>query len=84
MSEAPSRGLRAALAAPRKTAITSATEPAHRGAGPTFSPVARFWVFLAHAVWSRKPSFMRVGKAWISLDSLVRIEHFQWVARDFH
>jgi hypothetical protein len=26
---------------------------------------------------------MRVGKAWISLDSLVRIEPFQWVTLDF-
>jgi hypothetical protein len=26
---------------------------------------------------------MRVGKAWISLDSLVRIETFQWVTLDF-
>jgi hypothetical protein len=28
-------------------------------------------------------SWVRVGKAWISLDSLVRIEHFQWVTQDF-
>jgi hypothetical protein len=27
--------------------------------------------------------FMRVGFPWISLDSLVRIETYQWVARDF-
>jgi hypothetical protein len=26
---------------------------------------------------------LRVGKAWISLDSLVRIEPFQWVTPDF-
>jgi hypothetical protein len=26
---------------------------------------------------------MRVGKAWISFDSLVKIEYYQWVARDF-
>jgi hypothetical protein len=31
----------------------------------------------------RKPSSTRVGFIWISLDSLVRIETFQWVAREF-
>jgi hypothetical protein len=30
-----------------------------------------------------KPLVLGVGKAWISLDSLVRIEPFQWVALDF-
>jgi hypothetical protein len=34
-------------------------------------------------VWPRKPPFLGIGKAWISLDSLVRIEPFQWVRRDF-
>jgi hypothetical protein len=34
-------------------------------------------------IWLRKPLFMRVGIPWISLDSLVRIESYQWVARDF-
>jgi hypothetical protein len=33
------------------------------------------------SVW--KPLFMRVGFPWISLDSLVRIETYQWVAWDF-
>ena len=46
-------------------------------------PSDRFGFSWARAVWSRKPSFLRVGKAWISLDSLVRIEPFQWVTRDF-
>ena len=32
---------------------------------------------------ARKPLFMGVGIPWISLDSLVRIETYQWVARDF-
>jgi hypothetical protein len=32
-------------------------------------------------VWPRKPQFLSVGLSWISLDSLVRIETFQWVAR---
>jgi hypothetical protein len=41
------------------------------------------WVFLALPIWLRKPQFLGVGKAWISLDSLVRMETYQWVARDF-
>ena len=32
---------------------------------------------------SRKPPILRVGFPWISLDSLVRIETFQWVTRDY-
>jgi hypothetical protein len=31
----------------------------------------------------RTPSILGVGFPWISLDSLVRIETYQWVARDF-
>ena len=34
-------------------------------------------------IWLRKPRFMTVGFPWISLDSLVRIETYQWVTRDF-
>ena len=41
------------------------------------------WVFLGSALWLQKPLVLRVGKAWISLDSLVRIETYQWVTRDF-
>jgi hypothetical protein len=41
------------------------------------------WVFLGRPHSVRKPLFMRVGFPWISLDSLVRIETYQWVARDF-
>src|SRR3984957_18039397 len=41
------------------------------------------WVFLALAVLRRKPLFEAIGLSWISLDSLVRIETFQWVTRDF-
>jgi len=35
----------------------------------------------ALAVSLRKPPIMRVGFPWISLDSLVRIETYQWVTR---
>jgi hypothetical protein len=31
----------------------------------------------------RKTRFMTVGFVWIYLDSLVRIETYQWVTRDF-
>jgi hypothetical protein len=41
------------------------------------------WIVLAPAVSLRKPRFKGVGCSWISLDSLVRIETFQWVTRDF-
>jgi hypothetical protein len=41
------------------------------------------WIFLARAVSLRKPRFKGVGLPWISLDSLVRIETYQWVTRDF-
>jgi hypothetical protein len=39
------------------------------------------WVFLVRAVWAAKTPILRVGIPWISLDSLVRIETFQWVTR---
>lgn len=42
------------------------------------------WVFLACPCFAAKPPPMRVGFIWISLDSLVRIETFQWVTREFH
>jgi hypothetical protein len=35
------------------------------------------------AVLLWRPSIQGVGKAWISLDSLVRIEPYQWVTREF-
>jgi hypothetical protein len=54
---------------------------AHRGA--PWSPLAPFGFSWRMVVWGRKASFLRVGKAWISLDSLVLIEPFQWVTRDF-
>jgi hypothetical protein len=38
---------------------------------------------LASPFWRRKGVRLGVGKAWISLDSLVRIEPFQWVTGDF-
>ena len=41
------------------------------------------WVFLARGRLAANRPFMRVGNAWISLDSFVRIKTFQWVTRDF-
>jgi hypothetical protein len=35
------------------------------------------------AILLRKPPIIGVGKAWISLDSLVRIETYQWVTQLF-
>jgi hypothetical protein len=35
------------------------------------------------AVSLRKPQLLNVGFPWISLDSLVRNETYQWVTRDF-
>ncbi|HLX97904.1 MAG TPA: hypothetical protein VKR62_04355, partial [Roseiarcus sp.] len=35
------------------------------------------------AVLPRRPPLMSLGLSWISLDSLVRIETFQWVMRIF-
>jgi hypothetical protein len=37
---------------------------------------------LAGRRFAEKSSFMKVGFPWISLDSLVRIETYQWVMRD--
>ena len=39
------------------------------------------WVFLGMAVLPRNLPNMPIGFSWISLDSLVRIETFQWVTR---
>jgi hypothetical protein len=39
------------------------------------------WVFLAGRRFAAKRSFIGVGLSWISLDSLVRIETYQWVMR---
>jgi hypothetical protein len=39
--------------------------------------------FLGLGPFSRETLVLRVGKAWISLDSLVRIERYQWVTLDF-
>jgi hypothetical protein len=40
------------------------------------------WVFLEPGRLRTKPPVLGVGLSWISLDSLVRIETFQWVTRD--
>ena len=45
--------------------------------------LARFGLSWPAPFWRRKGVRSGVGKAWISLDSLVRIEPFQWVTRDF-
>jgi hypothetical protein len=52
-------------------------------AGATLGPVDPVWVFLGSGRSAAKTLVLRVGKAWISLDSLVRIEPFQWVMLDF-
>ena len=41
------------------------------------------WDFLARGCFALKTQIKRVGFPWISLDSLVRIETYQWVTRDF-
>jgi hypothetical protein len=47
-------------------------------------PLARsIWVFLDHRGFAPDGPKTRVGFTWISLDSLVRIETFQWVTPDF-
>jgi hypothetical protein len=40
-------------------------------AGATFNPVNPVWVFLGSGRLAAKTLVLRVGKAWISLDSLV-------------
>src|ERR1700720_3820777 len=44
-------------------------------------PVGPFGLSWPQAVSLRRPPRMSVGFPWISLDSLVRIETFQWVTR---
>jgi hypothetical protein len=47
-------------------------------------PLARsIWVFLDHRGFAPDGPKTRLGFPWISLDSLVRIETFQWVTRLF-
>jgi hypothetical protein len=43
--------------------------------------VAPIWVSLARGRFAAKAQLMRVGFSWVSLDSLVRIETYQWVTR---
>jgi hypothetical protein len=50
-------------------------------AGRDIGPVDPFGFSWPLAVSLRKPPLMAVGFSWISLDSLVRIETFQWVTR---
>jgi hypothetical protein len=50
-------------------------------AGCPFSLIDPILVFLERRRFAAKPPIMRVGFPWISLDSLVRIETFQWVTR---
>jgi hypothetical protein len=49
----------------------------------TLRPSTPIWVFLARRLFLGKPTILGIGKAWISLDSLVRIETYQWVTRLF-
>src|SRR5262249_47763995 len=44
---------------------------------------AAIWKCWRASIWRREGSNWGVGKAWISLDSLVRIETFQRVTGDF-
>ena len=45
--------------------------------------VRSIWVFLARSLFAAEPAFDTIGFSWISLDSLVRIETYQWVTLDF-
>jgi hypothetical protein len=45
------------------------------------SRLSQFGLSWSLAVWLRKPPFSAIGFPWISLDSLVRIETYQWVTR---
>ena len=49
------------------------------GGGPPVGQAASFGFSWRVAVSQRKPPLLGVGFPWISLDSLVRIEPFQWV-----
>src|SRR5271154_6885330 len=50
-----------------------------RGSRPRPWSGRSVWAFLAPGRFAAKAPLMRVGLSWISLDSLVRIETFQWV-----
>jgi hypothetical protein len=50
-------------------------------AGRDIGPVDPFGFSWPLAVSLRRPPLMSIGLSWISLDSLVRIETFQWVTR---
>ncbi len=43
----------------------------------------RIWISLTGRSFAAEKPLMGVGKAWISLDSLVRNEPFQWLTREF-
>jgi hypothetical protein len=49
--------------------------------GPRRCSSRSVWVFLARDRFAAKPPAMGVGLSWISLDSLVLIETYQWVTR---
>src|ERR1700727_2490323 len=53
------------------------------GSGSAVSSVNPFGFSWPRAVSPQKAQIRTVGLSWISLDSLVRIEPFQWVTRDF-
>ena len=50
-------------------------------AGRALGPVAPFGFSWLAALSLRRPPLMSLGFSWISLDSLVRIETYQWVTR---
>jgi hypothetical protein len=50
--------------------------------GGLSAAVRLIWVFLQPFNFAMKPKFFRVGFPCFSLDSLVRIETYQWVIRD--
>jgi hypothetical protein len=52
-----------------------------RGGGRDLGPVDPFGFSWPLAVSVRRPLIAKVGFPWISLDSLVRIDTFQWVTR---
>ena len=64
----------------RRRSWTSFAGRRHRARPRAGRPV---WVFLAAGLLAAKAPVLAFGKAWISLDSLVQNEPFQWVTRDF-
>jgi hypothetical protein len=54
-----------------------------RRQGPAAAPRDPFGFSWNAAVLRQKPPSAAIGFSWISLDSLVRIETFQWVTRRF-